>query len=87
MVVLQITEQETPTTKFVGTYGAAVRFIGATVQEVIGGEFVGSGGTANYGVKVQGATAGVYSTGHYLVSLQILMILKCYKLRKACLFN
>jgi len=58
----------TPTTKFVGTYGAAVRLSGATVQEVIGGEFVGSGGTANYGVKVQGATAGVYSTGHYLVS-------------------
>lgn len=58
----------TPIIKFVGVYGNGVRSAGAAAQEAIGGEFRGSGATANYGVKVQGTTAGVYSTGHYLVS-------------------
>lgn len=58
----------TPTIKFTGVYGNGIRSAGAAAQEAIGGEFIGSGATANYGVKVQGSTAGVFSTGHYLVS-------------------
>jgi hypothetical protein len=58
----------TPTIRFIGVKGTGVRPAGAAAQEAIGGDFTGSGATANYGVKAQGTTAAVYATGHYLFS-------------------
>ena len=58
----------TPSIKYVGVYGVGVRAAGVTGTQSIGGEFIGSNSTTNYGVKTTGTTAGVYSTGHYLVS-------------------
>ena len=58
----------TPIIKYVGVYAAGIRSAGATGTESVGGEFLGSNSTTNYGIKTTGTTAGVYSTGHYLVS-------------------
>lgn len=59
----------TPYLVYTGTYSKALRGGGTTPDVCTGGEFIASQGTLNYGIKVNGTTAGVYSTGHVIPSV------------------